>query len=144
MTLSPKWIVLLMSELQTMTLDHARSSWTDVFQWDIQVFLAIVIMGSLKWSVLQFFGQLTTSWRCVAHNKFQLNLVYFHLNNNANPAYDYLYKFYLCSHKTMPPGKLHTTHTVIRVWLLQKWGMNAWALSDARTGYMWNLKMCIG
>lgn len=100
-----------MSELQTMTLDHAPSSWTDVLQWDIQVFLAIVIMGSLKCSVLQITGQPTTSWRCLAHNKFQLNLVYFHLNNNANAAYDHLYKFDLCSHITMPPGKLHTTQS---------------------------------
>ena len=102
-------------------------------------------------------------------NKFQLILEYFHLNDNANclpsdsPAYDRLYKIRpLLTHfsttwktayhpncqvsvdESVVAFKGRTNMSVYKPNKPHKWGLNAWALSDSRTGYLWNLDIYTG
>lgn len=105
----------------------------------------------------------------MTRNRFELILSYLHLNNNANnlpsdnPSHDRLFKVRpLLDHlnttwktayhpncevsvdESVVAFKGRTIMSVYKPNKPHKWGLNAWALSDARTGYMWNVEMYTG
>jgi len=105
----------------------------------------------------------------MTRNRFELILSYLHLNDNANclpsdnPAFDRLHKVRpvltqlnatwktayhpdceISVDESVVAFKGRTNLSVYKPNKPHKWGLNAWALSDARTGYMWNLEMYTG